>query len=308
MMDGPTTERPCQWGYRFTKRWKHPRPDTPIPMSPSLSSRSLSRSSSSASSNGAGNLSTTVRRAHKELAAKSRRFVVNSLSFSVPRRKRDRRRDYTERRRRAYSTASGSSNHSVTSSRGLSICNDSVDPLAQQQALYALDRQLQPYNECLVARLRFLEALPLSERSRWTETFRESDRNGAAAVTWNTSVDTRFGNSISMDIGHDDGLSSLMNAFTTRCSVESTTPQTTTTTTHHRRHHHHHHRHSPVATSTSMPLSATAELTSSLSALSLDALPCSYLYSPFSDHEYDGDGDGDGEEEIEICLAESNHY
>jgi hypothetical protein len=141
-----------------------------------------------------------------------------------------------------------------------------MDPAIRQQALHALDRQLQPYNECLVARLRFLEALPLSERSGWTENFRKADRNGAAAVAWNTS-DPHFDNDPS---SHDDGLATLMDAFTNRCRIEST------------------------ATAGFIP--------------SFDYLSYSSSYNSLSDHEYDGDGDGDGEDELEICLVGSSHY
>ncbi|RKP22514.1 hypothetical protein SYNPS1DRAFT_25717 [Syncephalis pseudoplumigaleata] len=165
-----THKHACGWRRRFAKRWRRKRADTSAPSA-----------SSSIASLTAHDLSSTMRRAHKELTAKSRHFVANNAAFSVPRRKRDRRRDHTTRRR-TYSAASGSSSLSGRSEHSLHADMDAGDRSTRQQALCALDRQLQPYNECLVARLRFLEALPLSERSRWTELFRNADRNGAAAM------------------------------------------------------------------------------------------------------------------------------
>ncbi|RKP05375.1 hypothetical protein THASP1DRAFT_31777 [Thamnocephalis sphaerospora] len=78
----------------------------------------------------------------------------------------------------------------------------------RKQAFYALDRQLQDYNNCLVARLRFLESLPIHERSSWAETFREAD-SGSAALAWDAS-----------DV--DDEMVDLVDAFDGRCSIAAT--------------------------------------------------------------------------------------
>ncbi|KAI8048089.1 hypothetical protein BDF22DRAFT_704293 [Syncephalis plumigaleata] len=271
----------CRWSRRFTKRWRSARADTPI--------------SSSASTTATNNLSATMRRTQKKLAASSRHFVANSLSFSVPRRKRDRRREHPTRRR-TYSAASGSSSHSNNSEYNHPIdANAVIDrSTRQQQALYALNRQLQPYNECLVARLRFLEAVPLSERSRWTEMFRRADHDGAATVAWNVSCDHYFdqyttdtdsdlNTTSNSGNSNDDGIATLVNAFSNRCTIE------------------------PSITAMSMERSITPlPLLSSHSYRHMYTTTTNTTTTSLSDHEYDGDGDE--EEDVEICLNGPNYY
>jgi hypothetical protein len=216
MIDEPHKHK-CRWNRRFAKRWRSTQAGRPIPSSPP--------------STAASNLSITMRRTQKKLAASSRHFVANSLSFLVLRRKCDRRREHTTRRR-TYSTASGSSSHSNNNEHNHPFATNAMDRATRQQVLFALNRQLEPYNECLVAILRFLEAVPLSERSRWTEMFRRAEHGGAAAVAWNTSCDHYFNqytdtdtdlnstNTSNRENSNEDGIATLVNAFSNRCKIE----------------------------------------------------------------------------------------